>query len=301
MKQRPDLTISIVSADNLPILLPCLESVFENQGKLDLEVFVVDNASVDDLTPALSSRFPAVQLIRNEHTLGFSSNNNQVLTRGIGRYLMLLNDDTVVLPGALQRLIEFADACPSAGVVGASLLNPDFSYQQAYCRFPHPLTEAFVSAAYVSSIASRRQDFSRPFEVDIVSGACFVVRREVVESVGMLDTAFDPIYSEEFDWCYRIKRSGWKVYLVTDAKVIHYGSQTMNRIKLKKLELLHGKKAYYFRKHHGIAAHWIYKVSSLAVNAGSYATLSVLSLLSPKRFSERKLEKWHLARKALTY
>ena len=252
-QSRPDLTISIISADNLALLLPCLRSVFENTHRITLEVFVVDNASGDGTAAAVQAEFPQVKVIRNATRLGFSTNNNLVLRQGQGRYLMLLNDDTVVQDDAFDVLVEFADLHPDAAAFGAWLLNLDGTYQQSFSAFPRPLIEPIYSASH---LASRRPRPSTPFAVDVVSGACLMVRRNVVEDVGVLDTAFDPIYSEEVDWCYRIKQSGYKIYVVPDARVIHYGSYTMNRTMVRKLDLLYGHKTLYFRKHYGPWGAW---------------------------------------------
>ena len=122
---------SVISADNLALLLPCLRSVFENTYRVHLEVYLVDNASTDGTAAAIEAKFPQVKVLRNEDRLGFSTNNNMVLRRGQGRYLMLLNDDTLVLDGALDRMVEFMDAHPQVGAVGSHLENADGSLQLA--------------------------------------------------------------------------------------------------------------------------------------------------------------------------
>jgi len=255
---KPDLTISIISSDNQELLLPCLTSVFENTNGIAVEVFVVDNASSDDSAAAVRRLFPQVVVVRNETPLGFSTNNNLVLRQGQGRHLMLLNDDTVVLDGALDRLVGFMDMHPQAGAVGCFLLNPDGSFQPAFSRFPHPLTEALIPATNWSYRWQRRA--TEPFEVDSVCGAAMVVRRDVIDRVGFLDTAFDPIYSEEVDWCFRIKQAGWAIYTLPQARIIHYGGQTMNRAMPHKYELLLSHKMLFFHKHHGSGAATVYRV-----------------------------------------
>jgi len=255
---QPDLTVSMISADNLSLLLPCLRSVFENTHDISLGVYVVDNASTDGSAAAAEAAFPQVKVIRNEVRRGFSTNNNMVLHRGRGRYLMLLNDDTLVLDGALDRLVEFLDANPKAGAVGGFLLNPDGSFQPGFARFPHPFVEALWAAANWSYRSARHA--AEPFEVDSVCGAAMMVRRQVIEQVGVLDTAFDPIYSEEVDWCYRIKQAGWQIYALPQARIIHYASQTMNVVP-RKYELLLSRKMLFFRKHAGIGSANVYRMT----------------------------------------
>lgn len=293
---QPDLTLSVISADNLELLLPCLRSVFESTHRVSLDVFVVDNASTDGMANAVAAEFPQIKVIRNAARLGFSTNNNLVLCQGQGRYLMLLNDDTVVLDGAFDALVDFADRSPDVAALGPWLLNPDGTYQQSFAAFPHPLLEPFVSA---SQLASRHPPPTTPFAVDIVSGACLMVRRSIVKEVGVLDTSFDPIYSEEFDWCYRIKRAGYRIFVVPQARVVHYGSYTMNRTLLRKLELLHGHKVLYFRKHYGFWEAWAYKMLLAVVSVFKGGVLSLVSCCGKADAREKAALQWHLARRAL--
>ncbi len=290
----PDLTISIISADNLDLLLPCLRSVFSTTHQATLEVFVVDNVSGDHTAAAVEAEFPQVRVIRNTTRRGFSTNNNLVLSQGQGRYLMLLNDDTVVLDGALDRLVAFMDAHPEAGAVGSYLLNPDHTLQPAFASFPRPVTEAIWPAT--NWTGKRATRMAKPFEVDSVCGAAMLVRREVIEQVGMLDTAFDPIYSEEVDWCYRIKQGGWKIYSLPESRIVHYGSVTMNRGVPRKYELLLSHKLLFFRKHMGTLAANTYRTT-----LGAMTTLKVLAwgaaALGDKRYIERRDLHWHLLKR----
>lgn len=288
---RPDLTISIISADNLELLLPCLRSVFATTQRITLEVFVVDNASGDGTAEAIAAEFPQVKIIRNTQRLGFSTNNNLVLRQGQGRYLMLLNDDTLVLDGALDGMVAFMDAHPEAGVVGSYLLNPDQSLQAAFADFPQPFLEAIRAATnWTLSKAQRQRD---PFEVDSVCGAAMLVRREVIEPVGVLDTAFDPCYSEEVDWCYRIKQARWRIYSLPQSRIIHYGSVTMNRAVPRKYELLLSHKALFFRKHKGKVAVNVYRATLGLTTAGKVAWWAGRSVVNPD-YAERRQLHWYL-------
>jgi len=289
----PDLTISIISADNLELLLPCLRSVFAATHRISLEVFVVDNASGDGTAAAVEAEFPQVQVIRNPQRLGFSTNNNLVLRQGQGRYLMLLNDDTLVLDGALDDLAAFMDAHPTAGAVGSYLLNPDLSFQVAFAGFPHPVMEAIRPATiWVFQKAQRQRG---PLEVDSVCGGAMLVRRQVIDQVGMLDIAFDPIYSEEVDWCYRIKQAGWRIYSLPQSRIIHYGSVTMNRSVPRKYELLLSHKVLYFRKNRGNFAANTYRFTLRIVTAGKTVWWAVRSLFD-RRYTEFRNLHWYVLR-----
>lgn len=294
---QPDLTVSIISADNLDLLLPSLRSVFENTHHITLEVYVVDNASSDDSAAAVKAAFPQVQVIRNEVRQGFSTNNNMVLRHGQGRYLMLLNDDTKVLDSALDRMVKFMDAHPRAGAVGSFLLNPDGSVQPAFSRFPHPIVEAVWPVLNWYHRAVRHVD--QPFQVDSVHGAAMLVRREVIDQVGLLDTAFDPIYSEEVDWCYRIKQAGWQIYTLPQAQVIHYGGQTMNRIMPRKYELLLSHKMLYFHKHAGGGAASVYRATLGLSTAAKLGWWTLVGLLQRDHqvIKEKRQLHWYILKR----
>ena len=288
---QPDLTVSIISADNLDLLLPCLRSVLENTHRIALEVYVVDNASTDGSAVAVESAFPQVKVIRNEVRQGFSTNNNLVLRQGRGRYLMLLNDDTLVLDSALDRMVEFMEAHPLVGAVGSFLLNPDGSFQPAFARFPHPLVEALWASTNWSHRLIRHTD--QPFEVDSICGAAMLVRREVIEQVGVLDIAFDPIYSEEVDWCYRIKQAGWWIYTLPQARIIHYGGQTMNRVMPRKYELLLSHKMLFFHKHAGGGAANVYKATLGLSTAVKLVWWTLVGLLRRDRQASKEKRQLH--------
>lgn len=293
---RPDLTISIISADNLALLLPCLRSVFESTHRITLEVFLVDNASSDCTAEAVQAEFPQVKFIRNAKRLGFSTNNNMVLRQGQGRYLMLLNDDTVVLNGALDTLVAFADSQHDAGVVGSFLLNPDHTFQAAFSALPNPWIEGFWSTAAL--LPRLQAKVKIPFVTQTVCGAALMVRRETIEEVGLLDTAFDPIYAEETDWCCRVGEAGWRVYSHPQAQIIHYGSQTMDRVPLRKLELLQSHKAYYFRKHHGRWVERYFRATLCLSNVVKAIRYTLLPRCAGDR--ERGQMHWYVALHAFT-
>lgn len=291
----PDLTVSLISTNSLDFLLPCLDALSGNTRDIKLEVFIVDNASEVPIQDAVAERHPDVKLLRNETRRGFSTNNNMVLEQAAGRYLMLLNDDTTVLDGALDEMVSFMDAHPDAGAVGSFLLNPDHSFQPAFARFPNPLIEGLLPSTIWSTYGYKSA--TAPFAVDSVCGAAMMVRREAMAQVGMLDEAFDPIYSEEVDWCYRIKQGGWKIYALPQARIIHYGSQTMNRAVSRKYELLLSHKALFFRKHSPRGSVFFYKAGLTISTTIKLIYWLLLSLLRHPASPERRQLHIHLLRR----
>lgn len=227
-----------------------------------LEVLVVDNGSSDGSVEMVRDRFPQVRLIANGENLGFTRANNQALAIARGRYLMLLNSDTEVLPGALEAMVAAMDSHPEVGVLGPQLLNSDGTIQSSRRRFP-TLATAFVESTVLQRffphhpLLRRYYVLDRPDsisqEVDWVVGACLVARREVLEQVGGLDESFF-MYSEELDWCRRIRAAGWKVLYLPEAKVVHHEGKSSERDPRHRHEYFQESKCRYFHKHHGPAA-----------------------------------------------
>ena len=224
-----DVSVCIVSwnvADDLRI---CLRSLCEQRNPPSFEVIVADNASADGTPQMLAADFPEVRLIANDANLGFARGTNQGMAAACGRYLMLLNPDTVVPPEALRRLVEVADANPDAGIVAPKLLNPDGTLQYSCRRFPTVTAAIFRHTMFGRLLPGARsasyyimEDFDHESErdVDWVSGACMLVRREALEQVGPLDQRFQ-WGSEDVDWCMRMHRAGWRVLYTPITAIVH--------------------------------------------------------------------------------
>lgn len=231
-----DLSIVIVSYNTSSLLRDCLASVERCRDELSHETFVVDNASRDDSCDMVAAEFPWVNLIRNDRNVGFAGANNQALERAQGRYLLLLNSDTVVEPGAFPEMVTFMDGHGQAGYCGPRLLNPDGSDQPSARRFPTVLSAAFS----VIGLAHKRPDnrhtldlhpthgFDTMFQADWFCGACLLVRREAMDRVGLLDDGYF-LYFEETDWCRRMQQAGWQGWFVPAARVVHYGGQSVGQ------------------------------------------------------------------------
>lgn len=224
-----DLAIVIVSYNTRDMLRDCLRSIGPALDGLSAQVFVVDNNSSDGSPQMVAEEYPSVDLTVNATNAGFAAANNQALARATARYVLLLNPDTEAEPGSLRTMVEFLDAHPEAGACGPMLLNTDGSLQKSGARFP-TLWSEFAGHAGIWRLAPRwhdlklrwgRDDFTHVAEVDHVSGACLMVRSDVMARVGPLDERFFMFY-EEVEWCLRIKRAGWKVYYVPDARVTHH-------------------------------------------------------------------------------
>jgi GT2 family glycosyltransferase len=220
----------------------------------------VDNGSTDGSTSLVRDGFPSVTIVANNENRGFAAANNQGIVISGGRYVMLLNPDTEVLDGALETMVAYADQHPQVGVVGPQLLSADGAVQPSRYRFPTVATAIFEST-WLQPYAPRRvlsryyvrdQREDTIHDVDWVRGAALVIRREVVDKVGLLDEAYF-MYSEELDWCRRIRDAGWRVVYLPTAQVVHHEGKSSAQAVPARHVHFHTSKLRYYGKYHGRA------------------------------------------------
>ncbi len=251
-----DVSIIVVSWNTCDLLLACLASIQQSVGTLSADVWVVDNGSTDQSVSAVRSQFPDVRVLVNRDNLGFAAANNQGIAASNARYVLLLNSDTVAFPNAIEQLVHFADRHPAAGVVGPMLINPDGTFQGSFLDFPSFYRELLnvtglgrrLKGSWYPNYGPEHAQVARP--VEVVQGACMLVRRSAIEHVGVMDEAYF-MYSEETDWCLRHARAGWELWYLPDAIVKHYGGQSTAQVKYEMLQALYRSKVRFFRKHYG--------------------------------------------------
>lgn len=262
-----DLSVIIVNWNVRDLLRRCLCSLLvarcsqatgPQPPATSIEVIVVDNGSTDGSPQMVREAFPQVRLIANAENRGFPAANNQGIEVAQGRYFLLLNPDTEVVGDALATMVAFADAHPDVGVVGPRLLNPDGSVQSSRRRFP-TLATAFFESTWLQPRAPRRlltryYVLDRPDDeiqdVDWVTGAALMARREAVEQVGLLDEGFF-MYSEELDWCRRFRQAGWRVVYLPAARIVHHVGKSSEQVLPARHIHFQTSKVHYFRKYHG--------------------------------------------------
>jgi len=257
-----DLSIIIVNWNTSELLQQCLNSIRESGSHLSMEIIVVDNASTDESVKVVRKEFPSVILIENQKNLGFASANNQGLSIAKGQYILLLNSDTIITVGVLDALLEVANSHPEVGVIGPQLLNMDKSVQESWSSFP-----SFASELLGRNFRNRTpvENVAQTFDVDWVGGACILVRVKTINEVGKLDPEYF-FYSEEMDWCFRIKQKNWKVWYLAAVQIYHLGGGSSDRASLKQLVLLYRSKLLFFKKHHGWLKAMILRYGFVAVN-----------------------------------
>ena len=233
MKEKPVLSIVIVSWNVREDLRECLQSLLKDEGSRlesgEIEIIIVDNASTDGTAEMVNLEFPQVKLLVNSQNLGYTKANNIGINHSRGKYILLLNPDTVVHQGALQALIDCAESHPEVGIIGAKLLNPDGSVQRSARSFPDIgaglFRNTFLGRLFPNNPFVRRyllEDFGydEVREVDWVSGAAMLVRRDLIERIGGLDERFWA-YCEDVDLCWRAWQAGYKVLFCPNAVITH--------------------------------------------------------------------------------
>nr|BCX00364.1 MAG: hypothetical protein KatS3mg041_0410 [Bacteroidota bacterium] len=254
----PDISIIIVTYNVRRFLEQALYSIERAARGLSVEVFVVDNNSVDGTAEMVRDRFPWVHLIANTENVGFARANNQALRLARARYVLLLNPDTLLQEDTLHVMYAFMEAHPEAGAAGCKILTPEGRFALESRRaFPTPAT-AFYRMVGLSRLFPRSHRFGRynltflpedeVAEIDALSGSFMFVRRKAIEEVGLLDESFF-MYGEDLDWCYRIQRAGWKIYYVPWTQIIHYKGESTKKSDLVYVKLFYGAMLAFARKH----------------------------------------------------
>lgn len=258
----PDLSIIIVSWNTRELLWECLRSVVSLQSsqasilktedcQLTTEVLVIDNASTDGSADMVCTEFPEAHLIVNRENVGFARANNQGIRASQGRYVVLLNSDTVVRPDALAKLVGFMDGHPEAGAVGPRLRRVDGTAQPF--AFGEDPTPGYLLRRSANRLLFRRHlhDWNTDAiqEVDWVAGTCLMVRREALDQVGLLDESIF-MYFEDNDWCLRLRQADWKVYYNPQAEIVHIGGQSLTKNPTAQ-KSYHESLRYFYRKHYG--------------------------------------------------
>ena len=286
-----DVSVVIVSWNTQDILRNCLKSIYKQDCDRSIEVIVIDNASTDGSTEMVKKEFPQVSLIENSENRGFAAANNQAIAIAKGRYVLLLNSDTIILDNAIVKILDFADATPEAGIAGCRVLNSDRTLQPTCFMFPSILN-MLLSTTYLYKIFPKSRFFGREQmtwwdrsdtrEVDVVTGCFMFVRREAIEQVGLLDEQFF-MYGEETDWCYRFKQANWKVMFTPSAEIIHLGGQSSSQKRSEMILQLRASILYFMAKNRGPVQYKIGCILTCAFFLFRIPGLLLLTLLQRNR------------------
>ncbi|MFC1559535.1 glycosyltransferase family 2 protein [Candidatus Margulisiibacteriota bacterium] len=254
-----DLSIIIANHNSKEYLDRCLSSVVKTASDISHEIILVDNASSDGSVKLVREKYPQVKVIENGENLGFSKASNKGIRSAAGKYIMLLNNDVLIKERALKKLVDFLRENSDAGAVGPKLLNIDGTIQHQ-CRrdFPTPMN-AFFYFSGLGRLFPKNKSLNAYLRtylddevvgaVDSLCGASMVVRKEAIKKIGLLDEDYF-MYGEDLDWCYRIKKAGWKIYYQPQAEIVHYGGRTSRQNSYKNIYEFHKAMRLFYRKHY---------------------------------------------------
>lgn len=264
---EPDNSIIIINWNTRDLLKNCIESIYEHTHQTTCEIIVVDNGSSDDSVAMLKKHFPEVIIMEAGENLGFSKANNRGISIARGRYITLLNSDTVLVNDAMDRMVAYMDNNSDVGLLGGKLLNSDMSLQPS-CRELPGLWRSFLKIALPDSIKRclcgygkknvSRFSYNSTKEVEAIAGALVMTPKKLMETVGPLDERYF-FYTEDIDWSRRFHENGWKVVFLHTARVIHFGGASSKAAPVKyRLEMMKADLVYYSKHHTGSSFYLIY-------------------------------------------
>ncbi len=287
-----ELSVIIINYNARRHLENCLESLFENTRLRPMEVWVVDNASSDGSVEMLRERFPQVQVIESKENLGFGAANNEAMRRAQGRYKLLLNNDTIVRPGAIDTMVRIIRERPKVGVLGPLLRNEDGTVQISYgnrVNFFSEFLQKRLSARYEAGsprtrkyVESRSRKEAQP---DWVTGACMMLQAGLPEKVQFFDERFF-MYLEDVDLCHRVRQNGFQVLYSPEAEFIHLRGKSVETNSERVTLEYRRSQLYFYSKHYGRTAVGVLKVYLLG--KGSLGWL--LRGATQRRYYRRFLE-----------
>jgi GT2 family glycosyltransferase len=246
-----DLSVIIVNWNTCNLLAQCLEAVYFAIQGVQLEVLVVDNGSRDGSPAMVRESFAHARLIQNKANLGFACANNQAIRISRGRYILLLNSDAFLNPNVVEEMVRLMKADKTVGIVGPGLVYPDGRSQVSHGPLPNYWTE-LSSLVGLDKLFHTKNGGDKYFETGAVSGACMLIRKELLDRIGLLDESFF-MFSEEVDLCKRCHEVGYKVIHIPYVQVMHVGGGSTGTTP-KRMTYLYSGKLLYFKKHFGPAA-----------------------------------------------
>lgn len=266
--ENPKLSIIIVNWNTKELLSRCLESLVSSKGLIFdkspltkktkdksrenlflTEIIVIDNASTDGSQEMVAQKFPFVVLLKNKENLGFSKANNQGIKIAKGKYILILNSDTIVKKTAIEILIDYLEQHREIDIIGPKLINPDGSPQANCGRFPTlPIVAIMLFKEHFGGSNLVRSSPLTSKQVDWLMGAAFVAKKEVFETIGGFDEKIF-MYMEEVEWFYRAAQSGFKTYFLKDAEIVHLGRGSAKKGKTDPILNIYKGILYFYQKH----------------------------------------------------
>lgn len=303
-----DVSIVIVNWNTRDITRSCLKSIYSAAGTVHFEIILVDNDSSDGSAEMVAVEFPEVRLICNRHNAGFAAANNQGIGMAWGRYVLLLNSDTIVLDAAIAKAVQFADQHPQAGLVGCQTRCPNGDVQYNCYLFPSllnlflSLTKLQVLFWYKPFFGRYRLgwwDYGSVREVDGIAGCFMLARKTAIDEVGPMSEDYF-MYSEDIDWCWRFHKAGWKVLYTPDPQIIHLGGCSSSQAATDMHLMERRSLLIFLEKKSGKLVRWIANMMFCTATLGRVIILWCQGLGS-KAVRDSVRGKWRMALAALRF
>ncbi len=301
-----DISFVIVNWNTRSLLMDCLESIEKTVAGYVYETFVVDNHSSDGSADAVEKLFGgSVKLIRNNENMGFAHANNQAIKLAKGRYVILLNSDTVLNEKTIGGMVTFLDNNRDAAMTGPRMIGGDGKHQNSYDNFPALTTEllnkSILRLLFPNKFAGKNTKKDLPFEVDSLIGACISIRAEAIKEVGMFDEDYF-FFLEETDWCFRMRKAGWKIFHQPEIEITHLQGQSKKiRPSLSWIEYYRSLYKYFKKNRSGLSylSLRVFRFIKLFINllltfAGLIVTLGLKRRFRGKTVVYARILWWHL-------
>ncbi len=253
-----DISVIIVTWNSEEWIKICLDSILATSADLKIETIVVDNFSKDKTLEILKAYNSQIKLIQNPSNLGYAKGCNQGLKIAQGNYILLLNPDTEITENSLKKMRDFMEKTPEAGALGPQLVDFEGQIQPSCRRFPNyklllweltGLSRLFSKSKIFGAWKMGGFDFRSTREVEQPMGSALLIRKKVIDQIGLMDERFFLFYND-VDFCYRIKQAGWKIYFYPEAKIFHAEGASTGQVKVKKIILSHWGHFFYLKKYH---------------------------------------------------
>jgi GT2 family glycosyltransferase len=296
--RKPKLSVVIICWNDLKVIRECLRSIYANTYSLDFEVIVSDNGSTDGSVEFIRKTYPSVRIVENRANLGFAKGNNAGIHASCGEYVLILNPDTIIHEGSLDKFVAFAERHPKAGAFGCRVLNPDGTYQTSARLFP-TIGRYWIAALYLRHLAKYSDLFiyeeyprwagQSERVIDWQSGCCVMFRGDLLNRLGGFDEQFF-YHFEEVDLCRRVWNAGFQIVFTPEAVITHLGGQSVSRFPVRFEIEKHRSRYRYFYKHFGPKAARQCRQLSIAKLRVRQLGYGLISLVKPSEGVRARLE-----------
>jgi hypothetical protein len=295
-----DLSVIIVSWNTKKLLDDCIKSIFKYTKELNFEVIVIDNGSTDGSPQMIKAKFAKVILIKNKDNLGFTKANNQGIKAAKGDYIVLLNSDAYLIENAFKTLLEAAKSKNSKAVLAPLLLNENRTIQQSVGFFPN-LPQVFLWMSFLDDLPLGQ--FFKPYhvdhdsfykkekEVDWLTGAAMFLPKGIITNAGLLNEEIF-MYGEDVEWCFRIKKAGYKIFLCPQAKIVHIGRGSSKKIPTKAFVGEYLGVKFFYKQYKGFFA---LQIARFFLKIGALLRIIVFSILGRKELAKSYVEAFKVA------